>query len=217
MSDIFESRIELIGDKEVFSVTDVKEDDKVDIVEGCDIDKLCVFICDDNIELGEVWFKVFNIDEIGVLVWIGVFNVDEETWVLFWLKVFIDDEIGKTREEVCEIWVLSTVNSELSKVSEYAFWVIDESFISKIEELSDFKFSKFSDLIKLSEKEIIFVVKIDGVSVFKSVSALCVSISLIVSVFFKLPGIIFSEAVDKGEFVIDGWYGWQFFSSLLKE
>ena len=41
MPDIFESRIELIGDKEVFSVPDVKQDDKVDNVEGCDIDELC--------------------------------------------------------------------------------------------------------------------------------------------------------------------------------
>jgi hypothetical protein len=39
--DIFESRIEFIGDKEVFSVPEVKEFDKVDNVEGCDIDELC--------------------------------------------------------------------------------------------------------------------------------------------------------------------------------
>jgi hypothetical protein len=41
MPDIFESRIEFIGDKEVFSVPDVKEDDKVDNVEGSDLNKLC--------------------------------------------------------------------------------------------------------------------------------------------------------------------------------
>jgi hypothetical protein len=60
--------MELIGDKEVFSVSEVKEDDKVDNVEECDIDELFRFIYDDNIELGDVLVKVFNIDEICVFV-----------------------------------------------------------------------------------------------------------------------------------------------------
>jgi hypothetical protein len=41
MSDIFESKIELVGDKKVFSVSDTKEDENVDNVEGYDIDEFC--------------------------------------------------------------------------------------------------------------------------------------------------------------------------------
>lgn len=103
---------------------------------------------------------------------------------------------------------------KFSKVEDFNIWRFDESFVSKIDVFSvcnavvnkecfrDSGMVELSNFIKFSSKEIIFVVKMDGLSVFNKVPFICVSSSLILSVLFKFPGIIESKSVDKIESVI---------------